>query len=205
MSDSIVYIVDDDESVRDSLSMLMKVSGYPVAPFATAGEFLDGYTPNTPGCIILDVDMPSMDGPTLQEELLQRGVQLPIIFLSGKGTIPLTVRTMKAGAIDFLTKPVDGTVLLALVQAALEQSLLLQQQAKTFQSIALRLAVLTEREREIMKLAVTGLSNKEIAQLIGISYRTVEIHRTHVMHKTGAANLLELARIADTFESHQTP
>ena len=204
MSDRTVYVVDDDASVRDALSMLLRVSGYAVASFGTATEFLDVSMPGTSGCIILDVDMPGMDGPALQQELIRRGVQLPVIFLSGKGTIPITVRTIKAGAVDFLTKPVDGSVLLARVQKALEQGLLLQKQAEAFQSIALRLAALTEREREVMKLAVAGLTNKEIAQRLGISYRTVEIHRTHVMHKSGATNLLELARIADTLESHQT-
>lgn len=204
MSDRTVYVVDDDASVRDALSMLLRVSGYAVAAFGTAPEFLDVCMPGALGCIILDVDMPGMDGPALQQELIRRGVQLPVIFLSGKGTIPITVRTIKAGAVDFLTKPVDGSVLLARVQKALEQGLLLQKQAEAFQSIALRLATLTKREREVMKLAVAGLTNKEIAQRIGISYRTVEIHRTHVMHKCGATNLLELARIADTLESHQT-
>jgi len=204
MSDLTVYVVDDDASVRDALSVLLRVSGYAAASFGTASEFLGVCKPGTLGCIILDVDMPGMDGPALQQELIRRGVQLPVIFLSGKGTIPITVRTIKAGAVDFLTKPVDGSVLLARVKKALEQGLLLQKQAEAFQSIALRLAALTEREREVMKLAVAGLTNKEIAQRLGISYRTVEIHRTHVMHKSGATNLLELARIADTLESHQT-
>jgi FixJ family two-component response regulator len=206
MSDlDLVFVIDDDEAVRDALTMQLEAAGYAVAAFGTAPEFLDVCTPDTWGCIILDVDMPVMDGPALQEELLRRNVQLPVIFLSGKGTIPVTVRTMKAGAMDFLTKPVDGSVLLARVQAALERSSLLQKQSEAYQSVALRLAALTEREREVMKLAVAGHTNKEIGQRLGISYRTVEIHRTHVMQKTGASNLLELARIADTFESHLTP
>lgn len=205
MSDlDLVFVIDDDEAVRDALTMQLEAAGHAVTAFGTALEFLDVCTPETRGCIILDVDMPVMDGPALQEELLRRNVQLPVIFLSGKGTIPITVRTIKAGAMDFLTKPVDGSVLLARVQKALEQCLLLQKQAEAFRSIALRLAALTEREREVMMLAVAGLTNKEIAQRLGISHRTVEIHRTHVMQKTGASNLLELARIADTFESHQT-
>lgn len=205
MSNSTVYVVDDDDAVRDALTMQMEASGYTVAAFASASEFLDVCTPGTRGCIILDVDMPVMDGPALQEELLRRNVQLPVIFLSGKGTIPVTVRTIKAGAMDFLIKPVDGPVLLASVQKALQQDLLLQKQAEAFQSIASRLARLTEREREVMKLAVEGLTSKEMAQRLGISYRTVEIHRGHVMNKTGASNLLELARIASTFESHPKP
>ncbi len=193
-----VFVIDDDAAIRDSLSMMLEAVGHTIAAFGSAREFLDVCTPGIQGCIILDVDMPGMDGPALQQELIRRGVQLPVIFLSGKGTIPVTVRTIKAGAMDFLTKPVDGSVLLARVQKALEQG-------EAFQSIALRLAALTEREREVMKLAVAGYTSKETGQRLGISYRTVEIHRTHVMQKTGAANLLELARMADTVQSHQTP
>lgn len=194
---NVVYIIDDDAAVRDALAMLLEASGHAVVAFRSAGEFLAACTPDWRGCIILDVDMPGMDGTALQAELPRRMVRLPTIFLSGKGTIPLTVRAIKAGAVDFLTKPVDRKVLLDRVQKAL-------QQGEAFHSIALRLAELTEREREVMKLAVTGHTNKEIGQQLGISYRTVEIHRTHVMHKTGATNLLELARIAETFESPQT-
>ncbi len=195
---TMVFVIDDDAAIRDSLSMMLEAVGHTIAAFGSAREFLDVCTPGIQGCIILDVDMPGMDGPALQQELIRRGVQLPVIFLSGKGTIPVTVRTIKAGAMDFLTKPVDGSVLLARVQKALEQG-------EAFQSIALRLAALTEREREVMKLAVAGYTSKETGQRLGISYRTVEIHRTHVMQKTGAANLLELARMADTVQSHQTP
>jgi FixJ family two-component response regulator len=197
MSDiSKVFVVDDDASVRDSLRMLLEVSGYEVAAFPSAEDFLDICTPDTEGCIILDVNMPDMDGPTLQEELLRRGLRLPIIFLTGHGTIPLTVRTLKSGAVDFLTKPVPGSVLLARVKEALQQCSVLQNQAKVARSVASRLAMLTEREREVMMLAVAGHTSKEIAQRLDISFRTVEIHRAHVMQKTGASNMLELARIA---------
>lgn len=200
-----VFIVDDDAAVRDALAMLMEAAGYTVATFPAASEFLDVCTPGNLGCIILDVDMPDMDGPALQEELIRRGLRLPVIFLSGKGTIPVTVRTIKAGAIDFLTKPVDGSVLLARVQEALEKSSFLLKRVWANQSNASRLKKLTEREREVMVLAVAGHTSKEIAQRLSISYRTVEIHRAHVMQKTGAANLLELARIANALESRQTP
>jgi len=199
-----VYVVDDDAAVRDALSMLLEAAGNVVATFPAASDFLDTRTPSSQGCIILDVDMPDMDGPALQEELIRRGVQLPVIFLSGKGTIPLTVRTIKAGAIDFLTKPVDGSVLLDRVQKALEKSSFLLKRVRANQSNASRLKKLTEREREIMVLTVAGHTSKEIAQRLGISYRTVEIHRAHVLQKTGAANLLELARIANALESRKT-
>lgn len=190
-----VFIVDDDAAVRDSISMLLDAAGYDVATFARADEFLKVCNAATEGCIILDVNMPDMDGPALQDELLHRGLHLPIIFLSGQGTIPLTVRTLKAGAMDFLTKPVRGEVLLARVQEALQQFSVLRKQEQVSQSITARLAMLTDREREVMMLAVAGYTSKEIAQRLNISYRTVEIHRAHVMQKTGTSNMLELARI----------
>jgi FixJ family two-component response regulator len=190
-----VFIVDDDAAVLDSLRMLLEAAGYSVAIFHGAEDFLEVCTPDTHGCIILDVSMPDMDGPTLQEKLISRGVHLPIIFLSGHGTIPLTVKTLKAGALDFLTKPVKGSVVLARVREAMEQCSIMQKQARASQSVTARLAMLTEREQEVLKLAVAGHTSKEIAQYLGISYRTVEIHRAHVMQKTGASNMLELARI----------
>jgi FixJ family two-component response regulator len=190
-----VFVVDDDESVRDSITMLLEAAGHAVAAFPCASDFLEACASDALGCIILDVNMPDMDGPTLQDELIRRNLKLPIIFLSGCGTIPLTVRTLKAGAMDFLTKPVRGSELLVRVKDALERSISIQKQTEAHQSISARLALLTGREREVMMLAVEGYTSKEIAQRLNISYRTVEIHRTHVMQKTGASNMLELARI----------
>jgi len=190
-----IFIVDDDEAVQDSLVMLLEAAGHDVEIFSGANEFLAICTPETIGCIILDVNMPDMDGPALQEELTRRGLRLPIIFLSGQGTIPVTVRTIKAGAVDFLTKPVDGSVLLARVQDALERCSRLQNQANVSQSIAARLESLTEREREVMMLVIAGHTSKDIAKRLSISSRTVEIHRAHVMQKTGASNMIELARM----------
>ncbi len=191
-----VFVVDDDESVRDSIGMLLEAAGYAVAAFSCALDFLEACTLDMPGCVILDVNMPGMDGVRLQEEMNRRGLSMPVIFLSGKGTIPLTVRTLKSGALDFLTKPVKGTVLLESVQQAMEQYSRLLKQNRKVQAITERLAMLTEREREVMLLAVEGLTSKEIGQRLSISYRTVEIHRAHVMRKSGATNMLELARFA---------
>ena len=196
-----VFVVDDDAAVRDSLRLMLKVSGFTVSTFSNAEEFLAVCNPETKGCIILDVNMPGMDGPGLQVELNRRGSRLPIIFLTGQGSIQLSVRTIKAGAMDFLTKPVDGKELLACVKQALDTCTLLQEQAQETQSMAARLATLTEREKEVMMLVVEGLTSKEIAERIGISYRTVENHRARVMNKTGSSNMLELARIATV----QTP
>ncbi len=200
-----VFIVDDDAAVLDAPAMLLEAAGYAVATFPAASDFLDTCTPNTQGCIILDVDMPDMDGPTLQVELIRRGLRLPVIFLTGKGTIPVTVRAMKAGAIDFLTKPVEGSMLLARVKEALEKGSWQLKRALANRSSSSQLEKLTRREREVMVLAVAGHTSKEIAQRLGISYRTVEIHRAHIMQKTGAANLLELARMANALESRWTP
>jgi FixJ family two-component response regulator len=197
-----IFIVDDDASVRDAISMLLETAGYIVATFSCADAFLEVCTPDTYGCIILDVNMPGMDGPTLQEELSRRGLQLPIIFLSGQGTIPVTVRALKSGAMDFLTKPVKGSVLLECVQSALEQCSILKTQSAASRSIDARLALLTEREREVLDLAVLGHTSKEIAQRLDISYRTVEIHRVHIMQKTGASNMLELARMTTHQATH---
>ncbi|OIQ95493.1 transcriptional regulatory protein TdiR [mine drainage metagenome] len=195
MNEAKVFVVDDDLSVCDSLFELLEAAGYTVETFQSAEEFLEICTPDTYGCIILDVNMPGMDGPALQKELARRKLILPIIFLSGQGTIPLTVRAIKAGAMDFLTKPVKSSLLLTRVQEAMEQLSVLRRQTETSESIAARMSLLTERESEVMQLAVAGNTNKEIAQCLGISYRTVEIHRSRIMQKTGASNLLELARL----------
>lgn len=192
-----VFVVDDDAAVRDALTLLLESAGHSVETYANPRDFLAACTPESRGCIILDVSMPVMDGPMLQEELSSRGIHLPVIFLSAHGNIPITVRTIKAGAVDFLTKPVEGAVLLERVQTALEQNSRMQEQTRARRLLSARLASLTEREWDVMTLAVAGHTNKEIAKRLDISYRTVEIHRAHVMQKTGASNLLELARIAE--------
>ncbi len=200
-----VFLVDDDAAVRDSLVVLLRSAGHAAETFSGAEDFLRCCPPSIRGCIILDVKMPGMDGPTLQGELTRRGFRLPVIFLSGHGTIPITVQAIKAGALNFLTKPIDGAVLLANVQEALNLDMLTQKKAQTQQSFCSRLAALTEREREIMGLAVGGYTNKEIAQRLAISHRTVEIHRARILQKTGASNLLELARMSGLIDSLQTP
>lgn len=198
-----VYIVDDDSAVRDALSMLLEAGGYNVEAFQCAADFLATSTPSARGCIILDVDMPDMNGLAVQENLAKRGLRLPVIFLSGHGTIPISVRAIKAGAIDFLTKPVEGSVLLAQVQKAMEHGSSLQKKSDSSQSASLLLATLTGREREVLMLAISGHANKEIALRLGISFRTVEIHRAHVLKKAGVSNLLELTSIAGFIESLQ--
>jgi FixJ family two-component response regulator len=193
-----VYIIDDDEVVRDVLAQTIETGGYAVHTFPNAEAFIGTCTPQCQGCIVLDVKMPGMDGPTLQRELLQRGVRLPIIFLSAHGDIPLTVRTIKAGAVDFLTKPVDNKVLLERIRTAIGIN------ARYIEAVK-RLENLTEREHQVMMLAVQGKANKEIARELDISPRTVEVHRSHIMQKTGAASLLELLEIVQEVEKWNLP
>lgn len=193
-----VYVVDDDLAVRDSLTMLLEQDGINTETFASANEFLSACgSLNQIACAIIDVRMPDMDGLELQAELAKRKIQLPIIFLTGHGDIPMSVRAIKSGAVDFLTKPITGRALKESVQAALAESEKLLTQSESINTAAKRLSSLTHREQEVMALAVTGLSNKDIARHLGISHRTVEIHKARVMHKTGTETLLDLAHLAE--------
>jgi two-component system response regulator FixJ len=196
-----IYVVDDDAAVRDSLRMLLKADGHEVTTYASAEEFLGACEQGIHGCAILDIKMPGLDGQALQAEMNRRGVRLPVIFLSGQGTIPVTVRTIKAGAVDFLTKPVDGAELLSSVREALKQDMSQAGQEANRQTFSPQLSALTAREREIMLLTIEGQTSKEIAKQLSIRYRTVESHRAHILRKTGASNLIELARIASQNES----
>lgn len=191
-----VFIVDDDAAVRDALALLCDSDGLPAETFDSAEAFLAACRREWRGCIVLDVRMPDMKGPELQDELARRNISLPIIFLTAHGDIPTTVRAIKGGAIDFLTKPIDGGALLQRIRETFAQSARLEEQEVQGRALLARLVSLTEREREVMVLAATGHANKEIARLLGISHRTVEIHRSRVMHKMGASNLIELSRIA---------
>lgn len=191
-----IYVVDDDAAVRDSLTLLIEQEGLQVQAFDSAEAFLAACLPEGRGCAIIDVHMPGMDGVRLQAEMSRRAMPLPVIFLTAYGDIPMTVRAVKAGAVDFLTKPVTGEALMRSVEAALAESDRLQALAETNQAANSRLAALTGREREVMILAVEGHANKEIARRLGISHRTVEIHKGRIMQKTGTGSLLDLARIA---------
>ena len=191
-----VFVVDDDAAVRDGLALLLDTAGLAVETYDSAAAFLAVCSADRAGCLILDVRMPEMGGPELQAELNRRGIDLPIIFLTAHGDIPTTVQAMKAGALDFLTKPVAGDDLLERVRAAFEKVARLREQESATQSLRERLEGLTAREREIMRLVADGIANKEIARRLGISHRTVEVHRARVMQKTGVTNLVELSRLA---------
>jgi len=190
-----VFIIDDDPAVRDALSLMIGQANLTVKDFGNAREFLAFYRPEMPGCAIVDINMPGMNGIQLQEELIARGILLPIIFLTAHGDIPLSVKTIKAGASDFLAKPVSCEKLLTSVQTALRECENLVHHRKINQHSQALLATLTQREQDVMMLVLDGQTNKKIAQHLGISHRTVEIHKARLMQKTGAENLLDLARI----------
>lgn len=190
-----VYIVDDDPAIRDSLGLMIEQEELNVIAFECAEDFLAECSDTSFGCAIIDIRMPGMDGMQLQEEMTRRGILLPVIFLTGHGDIPMSVRAIKSGALDFLTKPVTREKLLASVRSALQSGTQLREKIARIQRTRSLLADLTEREREVMMLAVLGHPNKEIARRLGISHRTVEIHKAKIMHKTGAVNLLDLARL----------
>jgi len=177
--------------------LMIEQEGIKVQTFSNGEDFLKACRKDAYGCAVLDIRMPGMDGMQLQQELNRRNIKLPIVFLTGHGDIPLSVKAVKAGAVDFLTKPVTRENLLLSVRSAILESKRLITQLANGQDAKSKLADLTEREREVMALAVAGSPNKEIARRLGISHRTVEIHKSKIMHKTGASNLLDLARIAN--------
>lgn len=193
---STVFVVDDDDAMRDALAQLLEAAGLRVEVHANGSDFLAAFGENRPGCVLLDMAMPGMSGLDVQAALKARGVAIPILFLTGHGDIPMAVQAVQAGATDFLEKPVDGATLLERVQRALKLDREWRQTREATQAIQQRHARLSPREREVMALAVTGLTSKEIAQQLELSPRTVEVHRTHVMHKMGAANLAELIKLA---------
>jgi FixJ family two-component response regulator len=200
-----VFIVDDDFAVRDSLQLIMETAGLDYQAFDSAEHFLQSYCPDKLGCLLLDVNMAGMNGDELQAELIRRNIHLPIIFLTAYGDIPMTVRTIKAGAVDFLTKPVPRKLLLERIQDALQHASRIQEQALAEQALCNCLNSLTSRELEILPLVLAGHSNKEVARHIGISYRTVEIHRARILNKTGATSLLELARLCEACKIQPGP
>jgi RNA polymerase sigma factor (sigma-70 family) len=191
-----VFLVDDDDALRESMSMLLAQVGLRVRAFQSARAFLDAFTAGDSGCLVLDLRMPDMTGLELQAALLEKGSNLPVLFLSGYADVPTTVRAIKGGAIDFLEKPVERETLIARVRQALEEDR--RQRAEQAEERVIRADCeqLSPREREVMLLATKGLTNKEIARQLGISSRTVENHRAHVMEKMRARNIAELCRMA---------
>jgi two-component system response regulator FixJ len=195
-----VFVVDDDEGVRTSLSILLDSVGYVPVPFASASDFLTQYDANRPGCLVLDIRMPDMGGMELQQELASRGAFLPVIFITGHGDVPMAVQAMKNGAFDFLQKPFGHQDLLDRIARALEADAEARQTLSQNEEIIRRHATLTPREKEVMEMIVGGQANKVIAMDLNLSERTVEIHRARVMDKMGTRSLAHLVRMAMALE-----
>jgi FixJ family two-component response regulator len=198
-----IHVVDDDESVRTALSRLLRAAGYDVRTYSTAGDILLARIGNTPGCVLLDLLMPGPSGFDLQEALAKQCPPLPVIFLTGHGDIPMSVRAMKAGAVDFLTKPVKRDALLAAIQMALARDATDRSFHEQRDQWLSRYKTLTVREREVFERVVAGKLNKEIAAELGTAERTVKAHRAHVMEKMCAPSLAELVHIADQLRMSQ--
>jgi FixJ family two-component response regulator len=198
-----VFVVDDDPAICKALTRLVRAAGFDARSFPSSRAFLDQHDPatpgcpSTPGCIVLDVAMPGLNGLELQQALAARGCERPIIFLTGQGDIPMSVQAMKAGAVDFLTKPVHAEQLLAAIRTAVEKDHLACQARAQRESIDQRLATLTQREREVFEHVVAGQLNKRIAADLGTAEKTVKVHRSRVMAKMGVDSLADLVRIAE--------
>jgi RNA polymerase sigma factor (sigma-70 family) len=196
-AEAIVFVVDDDAPMRKSLQNLIGSVGLRVEAFASAPEFLRSKLIDVPGCLVLDVRLPGLSGLDLQKRMVEAGIEIPIIFITGHGDIPMTVQAMKAGAVEFLTKPFRDQDLLDAIQQALERDRMARKQRAEINELHNRLDSLTPREREVMGLVVAGLLNKQIAGELGTSETTIKIHRHQVMEKMGASSLAELVRMAD--------
>ena len=192
-----VYIIDDDSAVRESLSLMLELEGFSVESFESASAFLAAGPFNCLSCAIVDIRMPDMNGLQLQQALIEQGVLLPIIFLTGFGDIPMSVRAIKAGAFDFLTKPITQKKLLSNVRKALRISESRHTEIEQRQAVQRLIDTLTHREREILSFIIAGQSNKETARLLSISHRTVEVHRKRIMEKMGVSNLFDLIQLSN--------
>jgi FixJ family two-component response regulator len=193
----VVFVVDDDASVREGLKSLLRSVDLQVETFGSAAEFLQSKLPDAPGCLVLDVRLPGLSGLDFQTELARAGIDIPIIFITGHGDIPMTVRAMKAGAVEFLTKPFREQDMLDAIRVALEKDRSRREQDKKTTELRKLFESLTSREQEVMGFVTAGLLNKQIAADIGLSEITVKVHRGNVMRKMGARSLADLVRMAD--------
>ena len=196
MPDKAVFVVDDDAAVRKGLAFSLRAAGYAVETFSSALSFLDGYDPRRGGCLLLDVQMPGMTGVELQEQLNVRCWRIPVIFITGHGTVSLAVSAIKAGAFDFVEKPLREEALLESIERALNRNDTAQEARLERAQLEAHATLLTEREREVLDLVAAGEPNKVIARQLGISFRTVELHRAHIIEKLRARSLSDLIRMA---------
>jgi FixJ family two-component response regulator len=193
----VVFIVDDDASVRDAITDLLLSVGLTVHSFGSTQEFLQSNRPDAPGCLVLDVRMPGQSGLEFQRTLTNAGIHLPVIFISGHGDIPMSVRAMKSGAVEFLTKPLHEQELLDAIQEGIERDRARRQEAKVIATLRERFESLTLREREVFTLVITGSMNKQTAAQLDLSETTVKVHRSQIMRKMRAKSLVDLVRMAD--------
>ena len=199
--DPVVFVIDDDRMIRDGLQGLIRSVGLRVETFASAQDFLAVKRPDVPACLVLDVRMPGVSGLDLQLKLSDAGIHIPIIFITGHGDIPMSVRAMKEGAYEFLTKPVRGQDLLDAIQKAITSDRDLRKAREEVREIRARFETLTPREKEVLDLVVAGLLNKQIADQLGMSELTVKTHRAHVMEKTNAESLAHLVRMSEKIKN----
>ena len=204
VEEPIVFIIDDEASVRDALRSLFRSVGLRVEVFGSAPEFLQSKLPDIASCLILDIRLPRLSGLDFQADLVKAGIHIPIIFMTGHGDIPMTVKAMKAGAVDFLTKPFRDQDMLDAVATAIESDRKRRIDAKALSDLQEVFATLTPRERDVLALVASGLMNKQIAAEIGIAEITVKIHRGQVMKKMGAKSLADLVRMAELLEIHRS-
>ena len=200
----IVFVVDDDPSMREALQDLVASIGLEARVFASAQEFLQARRPDAPGCLVLDVRLPGMSGLTFQQQLANAGIDLPVIFITGHGDVPMSVRAIKAGAVEFLMKPFRDQELLDAINAGIERDRAQRGEAARVADLRSRFASLTSREREIMALVILGRLNKQIAGELGVTEATVKVHRGQVMHKMRAESVPDLVRMGDALNLSTT-